>query len=213
MLQLAGGCVLVMFMDFPSIFGLDGRFAWITAALGRAVAACLGRLDAAMIVLVWRRVRRAETLLLALAERVRSGRYRGGSSRPSVAGGADSARVDASERLGCGNGGRLPRRFGWLIRLVPFEVGGYASQLSCVLAEPEMVALLRDVPQARRIVRPLLRMLGIVGLGDETVAVSAVVGVVRKRVRVARAAVDFGRIPLPRGVLAAARRQGFGKVV
>ena len=56
------------------------RFALTTTALCHAVAACLGRglMNAAMIMLVWRRVRRAEYLFLALVERVRSGRFRGG---------------------------------------------------------------------------------------------------------------------------------------
>jgi hypothetical protein len=43
------------------------------------------------------------------------------------------------------------------------------------------------------------------------VVASDVADVIRKRVRVARVPVDWGRIPLPKGVLAAARRQGFGK--
>lgn len=192
------------------IFGLDGRFAMITGALCRAVAACLGRLEGPMIVLVWQRVRRVEMLMLALAERVRSGRYRGGRTRPSVARDAEVAPGDATTRLGSA-WGRLPRRFGWLVRLAPFEVGGYASQLACVLAEPEMLALMRDVPQARRIMRPLLRMLGLRDVAGEPVSASVAPVAVRQRVRAARVAVDFGRIPLPRGVLAAARRQGFGK--
>jgi len=44
------------------------------------------------------------------------------------------------------------------------------------------------------------------------IAPSDVVAVVKTRVRSPRKVVDWGRIPLPRGVLAAARRQGFGKV-
>ncbi len=36
--------------------------------------------------------------------------------------------------------------------------------------------------------------------------------VVKKRVRKPRPPVQIGRIPLPRGVLSWARRQGFGKV-
>jgi hypothetical protein len=35
---------------------------------------------------------------------------------------------------------------------------------------------------------------------------------VKARVRRPRVPIDWGRIPLPRGVLAAARRQGFGKI-
>ena len=44
------------------------------------------------------------------------------------------------------------------------------------------------------------------------VAPVASVPEVKPRVRKPRPKVDWGRIPLPRGVLAAARRQGFGKI-
>jgi hypothetical protein len=80
-----------------------------------------------------------------------------------------------------------------------------------------MVALLVAAPQAARILRPLCRMLAVEtsllrpGV-DGAVVPDEVVEVVRVRVRKPRVAIDFGRIPLPRGVLAAARRQGFGKV-
>jgi hypothetical protein len=48
--------------------------------------------------------------------------------------------------------------------------------------------------------------------GDVEVAAEVVVPVVKVRVRTKRPPVDWGRIPLPRGVLSAARRQGFGRV-
>jgi hypothetical protein len=100
-----------------------------------------------------------------------------------------------------------------LIRLMPYEAAAYGSQLSYVLAEPEMVALLRDVPQARRIVRPLLVMLGLLGATEPgVVAVGEAPVRSGKRVRKKRVALDFGRIPLPRGVLVAARRQGYGHI-
>jgi hypothetical protein len=44
---------------------------------------------------------------------------------------------------------------------MPYEAAAYSSQLSALFAEPEMAALLRDVPQAQRIVAPLCRMLGV----------------------------------------------------
>jgi hypothetical protein len=97
---------------------------------------------------------------------------------------------------------------------MPYVAAGYGSQLRTVLAEPEMVALLADVAQARRILGPVCRMLGveIPGVVDPSVVAADGVGVRLKPPRVARArvAVDFGRIPLPRGVLAAATRQGYG---
>lgn len=207
-------------MSLP-LFGPDGRFAWIVAALCRAVAASLGRrvMDGPTISLVWRRMMRAQSLFLALAERVRSGRYRGGIVRLSrasetggleaPAGGAAPVQPDACVKVS--KAWRLlPRRFGWLLGLMPLEAGGYASQLAHVLVEPEMVALLRDVPQAGRILRPLCWMLGIERalVQPGAVAVERVpAAVVAARIRAVRPDVDWGRIPLPRGVLAWALRE------
>ena len=77
-----------------------------------------------------------------------------------------------------------------------------------------MVELLVAAPQAARILRPLCRMLAVEEalLRPGVVVVEPVVVVVRKRVRRARIPIDWGRIPLPRGVLSWARREGFGKV-
>src|SRR5947209_16938317 len=54
----------------------------------------------------------------------------------------------------------LPRRSGWLLRLTP-SAAAARSQLEYLLADPEMAALLAEVPQAGRILRPLCHMLGI----------------------------------------------------
>jgi hypothetical protein len=107
----------------------------------------------AMITLVWQRIRRADMLLAALVARLREG-------APVVVrerrqGAAVASSVVPRE------GSALPRRFGWLLPLVPGEAANLASQLCCVLAEPDMVALLAATPQARRILGPLCRMLGI----------------------------------------------------
>jgi hypothetical protein len=115
---------------------------------------------------------------------------------------------------------RWPGRFGWLVRAAAYQAAGYGCQLRVILGQPEMVALLVAAPQAARILRPLCRMLAVEtsllrprleGAVAE-VAAPEPVPVVTKRVRRPRAPVDWGRIPLPKGVLAAARRQGFGKV-
>ncbi len=191
----------------------SGRFALTTTALCRAVAACLGRglMNAAMIVLVWTRVKRAEVLFLALVERVRLGRFRGGWTRVGVVGAGGVRAAAGLDR------GRLPLRFGWLMGVMPYEAAGYAGQLRTVLAEPEMAALLRDVAQARRILGPLCRMLGveIPGVPPQMLVDGPALVAAIRPVRVARVreVVDLGRVPLPRGVLAAARRQGFGRFV
>ena len=190
------------------------RFALTASALCRAVAASLNRglMTVAMIVLVWTRVRRTELQFLALVERVRSGRFRGGWVREGVASCGEPRWPVALKR------DRLPLRFGWLMEMMPYEAAGYGSQLRTVLAEPDMAALVRDVPQARRILGPVCRMLGVelprrrpVAPAADSVVLAPVVAVGRARVARTREAVDLGRVALPRGVLAAARRQGFGK--
>ena len=110
-----------------------------------------------------------------------------------------------------------PYRFGWLLPLMgPFRHDGVArgSQLQAILERPEVVALLIAAPQAARILRPLCRMLAIDAsvLRPGWVAKVKPEKVVVVRLRTPRPVVDWGRIPLPRGVLAAARRQGFGRV-
>ncbi len=195
------------------------RFTLTTAGLCRAVAASIARgvMNAAMIVLVWGRVKRAEVAFLALIERVRSGRYRGGWVRKGAAAGGGVREARAPVVL---ERGRLPLRFGWLMGMIPGEAACFGSQLRTVLAEPEMAALVRDVAQARRILGPVCRMLGVeiarvrplppVKVADAAVATLGE-GPARVRNGRVRKVLDFGRIPLPRGVLAAARRQGFGK--
>jgi len=133
-------------------------------------------------------------------------------------------RVGTEERSGRVACLRYPWRFGWLVRAAAWHAAGYGSQLRHVLGQPEIVALLEAAPQAQRILRPVCRMLMIEAsvLRPRAVAVAAAAlveivpevsaPVVKVRVRRARVPVDWGRIPWPRGVLSAARRQGFGKV-
>ena len=110
-----------------------------------------------------------------------------------------------------------PARFGWLVRAAAHHAAVYNGQLRVILERPEMVELLVAAPQAARILRPLCRMLAVEvtllrpGAVEDAEPV-AIMPVVKKRVRARRPPVDWGRIPLPRGVLSAARRQGFGKV-
>jgi hypothetical protein len=129
--------------------------------------------------------------------------------------GAPVAGVAARGRRGAA--GRVwPVRFGWLVRAAGWEAAGFGSQLRAVLAEPEMVALLEAVPQAARVLRPLCRMLAVeTSVLRQTVAVrvdraaSEAPPVVVKRVRAPRVKPDLGRVPIPRGVMAAVRRRGF----
>ena len=106
-----------------------------------------------------------------------------------------------------------PGRFAWLVRAAGYQAAGYGCQLRHILEQPEMVELLKASPQAARLLRPMCRMLAIeTALLRPGVPVpEPKVRVVKPRVRKPRIPIDWGRIPLPRGVLSAARRQGFGK--
>jgi hypothetical protein len=93
------------------------------------------------------------------------------------------------------------------------HAAGFASQLRVVLEDPEMKALLASVPQARRVLAPLCRMLALEPAVLGVVAPVEVDGAaVVKKARV-RVKPEPFRIALPRGVLSAARREGFGKIV
>jgi len=77
-----------------------------------------------------------------------------------------------------------------------------------------MVALLRAAPQAVRVLTPLCRMLAVETSllrprAEAGAAAAEIAPVKAKRVRAKRPPVDFGRIPIPRGVMAAVRRRGF----
>jgi len=104
-----------------------------------------------------------------------------------------------------------PGRFGWLVRAASYQAAGYGAQVREVLGQPEMVELLKASPQAVRILRPVCRMLAIETalLRPGMVVPEPVVRVAKPRLRKPRTPIDFGRIPLPRGVLTAARRRRF----
>jgi hypothetical protein len=80
-----------------------------------------------------------------------------------------------------------------------------------MLEEPEMKALLAAVPQARRVLAPVCRMLALepalLGVVPPVVVAERVSGVKKVRVRP-----EPFRTPFPRGVLSAARREGFGRL-
>jgi hypothetical protein len=189
----------------------------ILEGLYRAVAARSARhgvpggpLAGSFILLVCRRIRTAERLVLKLLAQYQAGRLYSRVFAPRPAPPAPRA----APELG------LPVRFGWLLPMVPTAAAGFASQLRHWLAEPEVQALLAASAQARRVLAPICRMLAIEAamLQSEPAsrakpepamddAGSAAIATRRKR----SGTVEWGRIALPRGVLAAARRQGFAK--
>jgi len=127
-------------------------------------------------------------------------------------------RREPAARVGVRRAGKTgariwPGQFAWLVRKAGYQAAGYGCQLQHILEQPEMVELLKASPQAARILRPVCRMLAIETslLRPGVVKPEPVVRVRKPRLRKPRTPIDFGRIPLPRGVLTAARRQGFGR--
>jgi hypothetical protein len=173
-----------------------------------------GLLSQVLVMLLYRRLGRICGQMERLSQRFLAGRVWRVAGR-AVGGGRDAAggRERAVASL------RFPGRFGWLVRAAAYQAAGYGCQLQAILGQPEMVALLIAAPQAARILRPVCRMLAVETsllrpgvAGAVEIAPEVVVPVVKTRVRTKRPPIDWGRIPLPRGVLSAARRQGFGKV-
>ncbi|MBV8524686.1 MAG: hypothetical protein JOY71_21645 [Acetobacteraceae bacterium] len=158
--------VLVAFMAPtapPLPTGLSDRLALIIAGLRGVLAAHMAKDRSAVEVLflAWTRLGRLASRFEALVTAVRGGRLPAAPTPRAQA----AADLELPRLEGLPQPFRLPARFGWLIRLVP-GAAVYGSQVQYLLADPEMVALLADVPQAGRILRPLCRMLGI-RLGPE----------------------------------------------
>ena len=138
--------------------GLSDRLAFIIAGLRGLLAAHVvkDRSAVAVIFLAWTRLGRLASRFEAVVAAVRAGRLPSAAA-PRVQGGQD---LELPRLEGLPQPYRLPAGFGWLIRLVP-GTAAYAGQVQQLLADPEMAALLADVPQAGRILGPLCRMLGI----------------------------------------------------
>jgi hypothetical protein len=183
----------------------------VIRALRAAVATWGGRrlLSTALVLLVYRRLGEISRRMEGLASRFQAGRLWRLGPRPASGAGVagDPVRRVRGERI-------WPRTFAWLVRAAGWEAAGFGSQLRVILQQPEMVALLQAAPQARRVLTPLCRMLAVeTGLlrpgvvADAGDAAGSAVPVVR--MRAARPVVDLGRVPIPRGVMAAVRRGRF----
>jgi len=164
-------------MKVSGAISVADRFATSLEGLGRAVAARVvaGVMGAAMILLIWQRVRGVDRRIRGLLARLQAGRLVV-REVPRPLRGVRAARV---ARPG------LPRGFGWLLQLVPGEAACFAGQIRGLLAEPEMAGLIAASPQARRVLGPLCRMLGIAESewAPGVVAAKVVVAPVRRVVR------------------------------
>ncbi len=181
----------------PEADPLAARLRLILAGL-RAVLGMWG-LDGRVAIAVSHRAGRAFAVIERLLARVRAGLpavVRHGRVCP-VAGRAARRRPELV----------LPRRFGWLVQAGRHQAACYGSQLQHLLAEPDMVALLEASPQARRVLRPLCRSLAIELPWTVPPARTERI----RRLRARRPKPEPFRIPLPRGMISWARREGFGK--
>jgi hypothetical protein len=104
----------------------------------------------------------------------------------------------------------LPRTFGWLLRTGKHHAAGYGSQLRAQLETPEMVELLAVSPQAVRILRPLCRALAVELPWVNPPRKPREKKPRKPRRRTYAVTSDFNP-PMPRGMLAWARKNGCGK--
>jgi hypothetical protein len=165
------------------------------------------KLEGVVAVLVHRRINTAVGRIERLLVRFRAGKLRQRAKRTAIVLATEKRERVARKQPAI----RLPRTFGWLVKVGKHQAVGCGLQLKTVLETPEMVELLAAAPQAMRILRPKCRALAI--------ELPWVVDQPRKprekkprkpRRRTYAIAADFNP-PLPRGVLAWARREGFGK--
>ncbi len=120
-------------------------------------------LEGQVALLLWTRTGRIFGKIERMLVRYRAGTLRTGTPRERVI-----SEVGDRDVAGQGPAPRtaakvvLPRKFGWLVGPGGYRAMGYRSQLVHLLqTEPEMVAMLEQFPQARRVLRPLLRALGV----------------------------------------------------
>ena len=171
----------------------------ITASLRlilRGIWGVLGmwRLEDSQKALAWRRISAAFRGIELMLARFRAGKLRRVTRRISTA----RARGKTA-----GRGPALPRRFGWLVVAGKHQAVGYGSQLQHLLGEPEMAAMLEQYPQARRVLRPLLRALAV----ELPWTVTPPRPSVPRKPRNPRPQPEPFKIPLPRGVITWARRE------
>ena len=157
-------------------------------------------LEAQLGILLYRRVGEITGRIERMLVRFRAGRLWRVKPRTMVQVRCAQRRVRAEPAL--------PRRFGWLVQACGYRAAGYGSQLQTLLNTPDMAELLAAAPQAARVLRPLCRALAF----EWPVPEPKPEKIRTIRPRKPRPKPEPFRIPLPRGVISAARRQGYGKI-
>ena len=108
-------------------------------------------LSGQLILRLWRRLGKIAARLMVLDTWI---------ARTRVSGSGDQSPPDESLGKPAFKPGLLPTGVAWLLRLMP-SARAYAPVLQSLLAEPEMVVLLRTCPKLGRLLRPLCQMLGV----------------------------------------------------
>ena len=141
------------------------RFTVIVAGLVALIARAFLRQPslAPLIIPLCGRLTRTARRLTVIMAGIAAGQFPSPRFRPGRAGGR-TARVV------------IPKTQAWLIRTLHHEAAGFASQLSHLLAAPGVSELLDAAPAARRLLRPICRMLDtpLPGLARSDTALRAV---------------------------------------
>jgi hypothetical protein len=145
-------------MHWTTATTLADRLTWFIDGLCRTIGAEAHArgMDPALAWAIWNRVRLLGARLIALAERRRGGRVRVVRAARAAAG----PRAPRSRQAQCKAAGRLPGDFGWLPRLLP-KTAQSAGVLMYLIGDEELRALLAQVPQSARALRPLCNLLGV----------------------------------------------------
>ena len=162
--------------------------------LGVRTALGLWRLDAPVGIALYTRCGKIFFQIKRMLTRYRAGTLRHGTPRGGVTPRAQARQTRALV---------LPRRFGWLLPMGKHHAVSYGLQLRHLLQEPEMAAMLAEYPQARRVLRPLLRALAV----ELPWTVTPPRPPRPPKPRKPRPKPEPYKIPLPRGVITWARRE------
>ena len=155
---------------------------------------------------VYNRFNRIVSQLERLLVRYHAGKLHPCSPRAVTAKSEGQTRAGVTRR-----GPALKGKFGWLLPAGKHHAAGFGSQLRTLLEAPGMQEFLSAVPQAQRLLRPMCRALAVELAWVKDAPRTPREKKPRKpRRRTYAIAADFNP-PFPRGVLAWARREGFGK--
>jgi hypothetical protein len=150
-----GLCQIVYFIDKNTILMLTKQMLNFTVLLTRlqaaiAVVAAREQTLTALLVAVWGRIGRISARLERLIALWRAGKL----PKPPMAR-SPVARAQTSKPRSV-----LPTTPAWLLVAVR-EAAPFGARLETMLSEAECEAFLEAAPQARRLLRPLCRMLGV----------------------------------------------------